>query len=302
MAETHEHHEPQPPQVAANASPRDDDDAAAPSPIESLEIDLLLGGIYHRTGVDYRDHAREPLRRRLWAQVQRERLTTITALIERVLHDDAAMQRLLLDLSLAPAAMFREPAFFLALRERVVPLLKSYSFIRVWLAGCSTGEELYSLAIVLEEEGLYDRTRLYATDMNETVLRRAQAGIYPIEVMQEYTANYMRSGAHAHFSDYYSARYEHAIFRQELRRNVVFAHHNLVTDGPFNEFHLILCRDVLAGYNDRLRGRVNEVFFDSLRRFGILALGRNDTIAGSRHEPDFQAIPGDERLFQRMAP
>ncbi len=155
------------------------------SDLEQLEIDLLLGAIYHHYGFDFRDYARASLRRRLWNQVRSEKLPTIAALIDRVLHDEACMERLLLQLSVNVTAMYRDPTFYKALREQVVPALKSYPYIRIWHAGCSTGEEIYSMAILLEEEGLYDRCRLYATDMNEAVLRRAQAGIFPIDVMQE---------------------------------------------------------------------------------------------------------------------
>lgn len=269
------------------------------SDLEQLEIDLLLGGIYHHYGFDFRDYARASLRRRLWNQVRAEKLTTIAALIDRVLHDEDCMERLLLQLSVNVTAMYRDPTFYKAIREQVVPLLRSYPYVRIWHAGCSTGEEIYSMAILLEEEGLYDRCRLYATDMNEAVLRRAQAGIFPIDVMQEYTTNYMRSGARAHFSDYYTARYEHAIFRQGLRRNVVFAHHNLVTDGSFNEFHMILCRNVMIYFNEKLQARVHDLFFDSLRRFGVLALGRQESLVGTPHVGDYEDINGPERIFRR---
>lgn len=269
------------------------------SDLEQLEIDLLLGGIYHHYGFDFRDYARASLRRRLWNQVRDEKLPTIAALIDRVLHDEACMERLLLQLSVNVTSMYRDPTFYRALREQVVPLLRSYPYIRIWHAGCSTGEEIYSMAILLEEEGLYDRCRLYATDMNEAVLRRAQAGIFPIDVMQEYTTNYMRSGAKEQFSDYYTARYDHAIFRQSLRRNVVFAHHNLVTDGSFNEFHMILCRNVMIYFNEKLQARVHELFFDSLRRFGILALGRQESLVGTPHLGDYEEVNAPERIFRR---
>jgi chemotaxis protein methyltransferase CheR len=267
--------------------------------LEQLEIDLLLGGIYSHYGFDFRDYARASLRRRLWNQVRDEKLPTIAALIDRVLHDEACMERLLLQLSVNVTAMYRDPTFYKALRDQVVPLLKSYPYIRIWHAGCSTGEEIYSMAILLEEEGLYDRCRLYATDMNEAVLRRAQAGIFPIDVMQEYTTNYIRSGAKEQFSDYYTARYDHAIFRQSLRRNVVFAHHNLVTDGSFNEFHMVLCRNVMIYFNEKLQARVHDLFFDSLRRFGVLALGRQESLVGTPHQADYEEVNGPERIFRR---
>ena len=278
-----------------------DDDHAVPqaSDLEALEIDLLLGAVYHHYGFDFRDYARASLRRRLWNQVRAEKLPTIAALIDRVLHDEAGMERLLLQLSVNVTSMFRDPSFYKAMREQVVPLLKSYPYVRIWHAGCSTGEEIYSMAILLEEEGLYDRARLYATDMNEAVLRRAQAGIFPIEVMQEYTANYLRSGAREQFSRYYTARYDHAIFKQSLRRNIVFSHHNLVTDGSFNEFHVIICRNVMIYFNETLQTRVHNLFYDSLRRFGVLVLGRKESLAGTPHQHDYEEINGPERIFRR---
>ena len=269
------------------------------SDLERLEIDLLLEGVYRHYGFDFRNYARASLRRRLWNQVRAEKLTTIAALIDKVLHDVECMERLLLMLSVNVTAMYRDPTFFRAFREQVVPLLRSHPFVRIWHAGCSTGEEVYSMAILLEVEGLYERCRLYATDMNEAVLRRAQAGIFPIEVMQEYTANYLRSGAREQFSRYYTARYDHAIFKQALRRNIVFSHHNLVTDGSFNEFHVIICRNVMIYFNEKLQGRVHGLFFESLRRFGVLALGRKESLAGTPHQHDYEELNAAEKLFRR---
>src|SRR6185369_6197239 len=188
-------------------------------------------------GFDFRSYAYASIRRRLWRRIEAEGLKTITALQERVLHDPAMMEQLLLDLSINVTAMFRDPSFYLAFREKVVPLLRTYPFFRIWHAGCSTGEEVYSMAILLEEEGLYDRARIYATDINEVVLARARDGIYPVERMQEYTQNYLKAGGRQSFSEYYTAKYDHALFGPNLRRNVVFAQHNLVTDRSFSEFN-----------------------------------------------------------------
>ncbi|MBA3548758.1 MAG: protein-glutamate O-methyltransferase CheR [Nannocystis sp.] len=271
------------------------------SDLERLEIDLTLEGIYRHYGFDFRNYARASMRRRLWNQVRAEKLTTISALLDRVLHDVDCMERLLLMLSVNVTAMYRDPTFFRAFREQVVPLLRSHPFIRIWHAGCSTGEEVYSMAILLEEEGLYNRCRLYATDMNEAVLRRAQTGIFPIEVMQEYTANYLRSGAKEHFASYYTARYGHAIFKQSLRRNIVFSHHNLVTDGSFNEFHVIICRNVMIYFNEQLQTRVHELFYDSLRRFGVLVLGRKESLSGTPHQHDYEDINATEKIYRRRS-
>lgn len=302
------------PDDRAEAADRDDASAASgPGPegalaaasvagdLEKLEIDLLLEGVFRRYGFDFRDYARPSLRRRLWNQVRAEKLPTITSLLDKLLHDVECMERLLLMLSVNVTAMYRDPSFFRAVREEVVPLLRSYPYVRIWHAGCSTGEEVYSMAILLEEEGLYDRCRIYATDMNETVIRRAQAGIYPIDVMQEYTANYLRSGARGQFSDYYTARYDHAIFKQSLKRNVVFSHHNLVTDGSFNEFQMIVCRNVMIYFNERLQARVHDLFYQSLCRLGILALGRKESLVGTPHQRDYEELNPAERIYRRRS-
>lgn len=272
------------------------------SDLEKLEMDLLLEGVYRHYGFDFRDYARPSLRRRLWNQVRAEKLPSISALLDKVLHNVDYMERLLLMLSVNVTAMYRDPSFFRAFREQVVPLLRSHPFVRIWHAGCSTGEEVYSMAILLEEEGLYDRCRLYATDMNEAVLRRAQAGIFPLEVMQEYTANYLRSGAREQFSRYYTARYDHAIFKQGLKRNIVFSHHNLVTDGSFNEFHVIVCRNVMIYFNERLQNRVHDLFYESLRRLGVLALGRKESLVGTPHQHDYEELSSSEKLYRRRSP
>jgi chemotaxis protein methyltransferase CheR len=288
------------------SAPAPEPDVQQPSPVpsdlEKLEIDLLLEAMYRRYGFDFRDYARPSLRRRIWNQVRAEKLSTISGLSEKLLHDVECMERLLLMLSVNVTAMYRDPSFFRAVREEVVPLLRSYPYVRIWHAGCSTGEEVYSMAILLEEEGLYDRCRIYATDMNETVIRRAQAGIYPIDLMQEYTANYLRSGAGGQFSEYYTARYDHAIFKQSLKRNIVFSHHNLVTDGSFNEFQMIVCRNVMIYFNERLQARTHELFYQSLCRLGILALGRKESLVGTPHQRHYEELNAAERLYRRRSP
>jgi chemotaxis protein methyltransferase CheR len=197
--------------------------------------------------------------------------------------------------------MFRDPSFFAAFREKVVPHLFSAPFVRIWHAGCSTGEEVYSLAILLTEAGLYERSRIYATDMNAAVVERAKAGIFPLEHMREYTSNYQRAGGKAAFSDYYTANYDHAIFKASLRKNIVFAQHNLVSDGTFNEFNVVLCRNVLIYFGTDLQARVHRLLHQSLRRFGILALGRGETLRHTIIENDYDEIDAQERLYRRRA-
>jgi chemotaxis protein methyltransferase CheR len=210
------------------------------------------------------------------------------------------MNQLLLDLSINVTAMFRDPTFYVAFRHKVVPLLRTYPFIRVWHAGCSTGEEVYSMAILLEEEGLYERARIYATDINEVVLQRAKSGIFPLDRMQEYTENYIRAGGTRSFSEYYTAKYDGALFRQELLKNVVFSQHNLVTDRSFAECTVILCRNVLIYFDKTLQNRVHSLFYDSLVMFGILALGSKESLKFSQYEPCYEKLSPTEKLYRKV--
>jgi chemotaxis protein methyltransferase CheR len=267
---------------------------------ERLEIELLLEAIHRVHGYDFRGYALASLRRRLWHRVYGEGLQTLSGLQERILHEPGCMERLLRDLSINVTEMFRDPSFYVALRERVFPLLRTHPFIRVWQAGCSTGEEIYSLAIALREEGLLDRTRIYATDINADVLRRASSATFPLERMQRYTENYLRAGGTESFSSYYSADGDSARFDQALGENIVLAQHNLVTDGSFNEFHLIVCRNVMIYFGSALQEEVLQLFADSMTRNGILALGRKESIRRSRHAAEYDALDEAEKIFRRL--
>ena len=265
----------------------------------SLEIDLLLEAIQRRYGYDFRGYAIASLRRRLWHRVYGEGLQTLSGLQERILHEPGCMDRLLRDLSINVTEMFRDPSFYRALRERVFPLLRTHPFIRVWNAGCSTGEEIYSLAIALREEGLLERTRIYATDIDDAALARASAGAFPLERMQRYTENYLRAGGTEAFSSYYAANGDSARFDPALGAGIVVAQHNLVTDGSFNEFHLIVCRNVMIYFGSALQEEVLQLFGDSMTRFGILALGRKESIRRSRHAAEYEALDEAEKIFRR---
>ena len=238
--------------------------------VEELEMDLVLEAIHRRYDYDFRGYARASLRRRLWHRAALERVSTLSALQECVLHDPSCMQRLLRDLSINVTEMFRDPGFHAALRERVFPGLRTHPFVRVWLAGCSTGEEVASLAIALAEAGLLERSRIYATDIDATVLERAQAGAFPLERLRGYTQNYQRAGGREAFSSYYTVKGGHAVFDRALYRNVVFAQHNLVSDGSFNEFHLVVCRNVMIYFSRPLQDRVLGLFVASLERFEVV--------------------------------
>jgi chemotaxis protein methyltransferase CheR len=272
---------------------------AGVSALERLEIELLLEAIYRHYGHDFRSYAFSSLRRRLVKRLHAEGLNTFSSLQDRVLHDEEALERLLADLSVNVTGMFRDPTFFHALRQEVVPILRTYPFVRIWHAGCATGEEVYALAILLEEENLYERARIYATDMSAGALDRARKGIFPLARMREYTANYIASGGTKSFSEYYTANYDGAMFNPRLTRNVLFAQHNLATDGPFSEFNLILCRNVLIYFARPLKERVLGLFASSFGPLGILCLGRRESLRFTNVESDYVELNDKERIYRR---
>jgi chemotaxis protein methyltransferase CheR len=210
------------------------------------------------------------------------------------------MDRLLMDLSINVTSMFRDPPFFAAFRAHVVPILRTYPFIRLWIAGCSTGEEVFSLAILLTEEGLYDRSRIYATDYNESVLARARAGRFPLQKMREYTDNYIHAGGTESFSSYYHSTTQDAQMDPALARNIVFAQHNLVSDTSFNEFNVILCRNVMIYFAPALQERVHTLLYDSLATFGVLGLGNKESISFSGREECYEALDAEHKLYRRV--
>ncbi len=271
----------------------------ASAALEKLELELLFEGICRHYGLDFRQYAFALIKRRVLARVQAENLRTISELQAKVLHDPDCMERLLLGITIHVTAMFRDPAFYAAFRTQVAPLLRTYPFARFWVAGCATGEEAYSLAILLEEEGIYDRCRIYATDLSEAVLNKAKAGIFPLSTMQENTENYLKAGGPRAFSEHYTADHDHAILRSSLRRNILFAQHNLVHDASFNEFHVILCRNVLIYFNKALQERVHQLIYESLAPFGVLALGRQESLRFTGHEADYDELNEKERIYRR---
>jgi chemotaxis protein methyltransferase CheR len=267
--------------------------------VRAVELELLLEGIHRYYGYDFRGYARSSLRRRLANVMRSERLHTLSALQERVLHDRAAWERCLQGISVNVSAMFRDPAFFLTFRRVAVPLLRTYPFIRVWQAGASHGEEAYSLAVLLMEEGLYDRTLIYATDINEAALHQAREGIYPADLMQRYTQNYIQAGGMASFSDYYTARYDLAILRPSLRQNIVFSQHNLVSDAPFNEFNVVLCRNVMIYFTKPLQEHALNLLHSSLSKFGILGLGAGESLRLTPLHELYEPLAEGQKLYKR---
>jgi chemotaxis protein methyltransferase CheR len=271
-----------------------------PETLEALELDLLLEAVFRFYGYDFRDYARTSMRRRIANIMRAEGVETISALQERVLHRAESWDRFLNGISVNVSAMFRDPHFFLAFRRHAVPLLRTYPFIRIWQAGCSLGEEAFSLAILLEEEGLYERTLIYATDINESTLRRARDGIYAADLMQKYTQNYIQAGGTRSFSEYYTARYDFAILRPALQRNIVFSQHNLVSDGPFNEFNVVMCRNVMIYFNRALQERTHALILNSLSTFGILGLGTRETLRFLSQESNYEQLEPGEKLYRRV--
>lgn len=268
--------------------------------LEEIEIELLLEGLYRRYGVDLRDYERPALRRRIRECVETEQVATVSGFQEKLLHDAASLERLLLVLARHSAALFREPAFYTAFRAKVVPLLRTYPFVRIWQAGCSTGEEVYALAILLEEEGLYSRCRIYATDLSRAVLEQAKDAVFPLTAVREYTSNYLRAGGRRYLSDYYTAREGSVCFNPALKRNVTFSEHNLVTDGSFNEFQVVLCRDAMNDFNQRLQDRVHELIYDSLNVFGIVGLGSSESLKLLPREAFYEALDNEHRLYRKV--
>jgi chemotaxis protein methyltransferase CheR len=268
--------------------------------LEDIEIELLLEAIYQYYNFDFRNYSRLSIKRRIWHMIHLEGLQNISALQEKILHQREYMERFLHNLSITVTSMFRDPSFYLALRNKVIPTLRTYPFIRIWHAGCSTGEEVYSMAILLQEEGIYHRCRLYATDINEKVLQHGKTGIFPLNSMQEYTQNYLQSGGKTAFSEYYTAADNSAVFDTSLKKNMVFSLHNLVSDRSFNDFNIIICRNVLIYFNKTLQASVHKLFYQSLTKFGILALGRQETIRFSPHESDYEVLDNDEKIYRRI--
>jgi chemotaxis protein methyltransferase CheR len=269
--------------------------------VEAGQIHDLLEAVFQRYGLDFRSYALSSLKRRVVKQMREENLASLADLQALILTDSAAMTRLCRTLTIHVTAMFRDPNFHLAFREHAVPMLRTYPYLRLWVAGCSTGEEVYSLAILLEEEGLYDRSRIYATDVSDEVLARAKSGIFNLSEMQEYTRNYQGAGGRRSLADYYTADADFAVLSSTLRRNIVFAAHNLVGDASFNEFHAIFCRNVMIYFNRALQERAHGLFYDSLLTFGYLGLGRSESIRFTRHEKDYEAVSATDKIYRKRS-
>ncbi|WP_052144617.1 CheR family methyltransferase [Halalkalibacter okhensis] len=268
--------------------------------IERTEIKLLLEGIYQTYGYDFRNYAYSSIKRRIWYRAQFEDVKNISEFQAKVLYQPELMKQLLRDFSINVTEMFRDPSFFKAFRTEIVPILRKLPYIRIWHAGCSSGEEVYSMAIVLLEEGLYDRTKIYATDMDEEIIERAKLGKVSLEHMKLYTKNYHQAGGKKEFSEYYSVCDNEVVLHPFLRENVVFAHHNLVTDHSFNEFQMIVCRNVLIYFNKKLTNRVYDLFYDSLSDEGFLGLGSKESLSMYNSAGLFEEVNPVEKIYIKV--
>jgi chemotaxis protein methyltransferase CheR len=279
------------------------DDELPESDVFDIELRLLLEAIYLRYQHDFRAYTASSLRRRVQQALQVMGIRHLSHLQSRVLREPHVFAQLMQYLTIQVSEMFRDPAYFQALREVVIPELRTHPSFKIWVAGCSHGEEVWSLAILLHEEGLLDRSLIYATDINPEALRSAENGVFPVERMPLYSRNYLVAGGRSTLSDYYTASYGHVAFDRALRRRIVFADHSLATDAVFSEMHFISCRNVLIYFNDSLQDRAVGLFRDSLVRRGYLGLGSRESLQFGAHEADFLRVENsntDVRLYQRV--
>jgi len=266
-----------------------------------IELQLLLDAIYLKYHFDFRGYAHASLKRRLRTALQRFGCETLSQLQDRMLRDAGVFQDLLDLLTVPVSEMFRDPPYFLTIREAVVPVLRTYPSLKIWVAGCSTGEEAYSFAILLREEGLLERTLIYATDINAHTLARAEAGVYEVDRIAGFTENHRHSGARSSLSDYYTAAYGRALFDKSLKSHIVFSDHSLATDSVFAEVQFVSCRNVLIYFNRPLQDRAFGLFRESLCHGGFLGLGSKETLRLSEHADAFVEIRPGQRIYQKEA-
>ena len=271
-----------------------------PTDLEEIEIQLLLEGIRMSYGYDFREYALSPLRRGLTAAMAREGVQTVSAFQDRILHDAACMQRFLGTVGVNVTGMFRDPELMRCVRDEVIPLLRTYPSSRIWVAGCATGEEVYALAVLLEEASLLKRTSIYATDLNEDMLAVARMGSYPLERVRRYAEAYEASGGQSSLADHYSIAGRSARFNRNLQDNITWARHSLVTDGSFNDFHLIICANVLIYFRESLQERAHRLMYDSLIRGGFLALGKRESLLYCPDRDHYEQVREGLNLFRKM--
>lgn len=268
---------------------------------ENLEIDLLFEALFQAYGYDFRHYSRASAKRRVLRRLEIENLDSISMLQHQVLHDSEKAEHLLRDLSINVTEMFRDPDFFQSFRQQVLPWLTEQSFFKLWHAGCATGEEVYSMAILLQEASLYDHGQLYATDFNQVAIDSAKQGIFPISRMQLYTQNYQNAGGKHSLADYYHAKYGRALIDDNLKKQLVFAQHNLATDASFGEMQVIICRNVLIYFDRELQENVFQLFTDSLCEGGFLCLGSHETLQHSKVFKHYQPVNEKQRIYRKIS-
>jgi len=266
----------------------------------NIELQLLLEAIFLRYGYDFRNYSKAHIKRRVLHRLGTSQLLTVTDLQDKVLRDRDFFVEFLNDLSINVTELFRDPEFYKSLRENIIPKLRTYAWFKIWHAGCATGEEVYSLAILLQEEGLLDRCQIYATDFNQKVLEVAREGVYHKDEIEQYERNYQLSGGKRKLSDYYQSMYGSVMFNKDLSSRIVFADHNLVTDSVFADVNLILCRNVLIYFEKSLQENVVGLFYESLVPSGILCLGTKESLKFTRHEKLFEPIDEKQRIFKKL--
>ncbi|WP_339133909.1 MAG: protein-glutamate O-methyltransferase CheR [Candidatus Electrothrix sp. GW3-4] len=267
--------------------------------LEEIERTLLLEAVFLRYGYDFRNYAQATIRRRIEQFLAKNDVETIGALLPRIIREPLFFQSLLCEFSVTVTEMFRDPAFYRALREEVVPLLKTYPFIKIWVAGCATGEEAYSVAILLKEEGLLEKATLFATDINDESLAKAKRGIYPLKQVREYTENFQETGSVHSFSRYYHADQDDVVMDRGLKNKITFANHNLVSDQVFGEMHLILCRNVMIYFDKKLQDRVLKLFDQSLIRGGFLCLGGRESLRFFSLAEQYERLDRKNRIYRK---
>lgn len=267
--------------------------------IELIEADLLLEAVFRRYGYDFRSYARASIERRIRHFLTGSGCTSIAEMIPKVLHDGEFFSRLLRNFSISVTEMFRDPFVYRNVREKVVPLLRTWPHVKIWHAGCATGEEVYSLAIILKEEGLYDRATIYATDFSDAALDQARDGVYPLGKVKEATQNYQQAGGKASFSEYYHAHYDAVAMDSSLKERITFANHNLAVDEVFGEMHLVFCRNVLIYFNPDLQNRALRLFTESLVHGGFLCLGTKENLQFTEVSKRYEVLDNKAKIYQK---
>lgn len=267
--------------------------------VEKIEMDLLIEAVNRYYGYDFSNYSKAHIKRRLLVFLSKHHFASISEMQHHVLHNHEIFEEFLNNFSINVTEMFRDPSFYLDIRNKVIPILKTYPYLKIWIAGCATGEEVYSFAIMLREEGLLERTTIYSTDFNKEAIRKANKAIYSIDTIKNYTSNYQKSGGKNSFSDYYMANYNSVIIDKTLKENIVYAEHNLVTDGVFTEANLIVCRNVLIYFDKDLQNKVLNLFDESLITGGFLALGTKESIQFSSVNEKYSTISKQNKIYKK---